>query len=79
MEQSSWSRQYLAKVYENIPRLPMELLPQENVTVSYPQPDEHISYFPTLISSLKIIISKYTATLKVALAFVYSTNMIGSS
>jgi hypothetical protein len=58
------------------------ILLQQNKTVTYPKPDESFSHIPTLILSLKIIISKHSATLKDALAFVTSfrsTKMIGSS
>jgi len=58
------------------------ILLQQNTTLSYPKPDESISHIPTLILSLKIIISKHSAMLKVALDFVTSlrsTNMIDSS
>ena len=58
------------------------ILLHQNTTGSYPKPDESISHIPTLILTLKIIISKHSAMLKVALAFVTSlrsTNVIGSS
>jgi hypothetical protein len=58
------------------------ILLQQNTTVSYPKPDKSISHISTLILSLKIVISKHSTMLKVALPFVTSlrsTNMIGSS
>jgi hypothetical protein len=58
------------------------ILLQQNTPLSYPKPDEFISHIPILILSLKIIISKQSAMLKVALALVTSlpsTNMIESS
>ena len=58
------------------------ILLQRNTTAFYPKPDESISHVPTLILSLKIIISKQSAMLKVALAFatsLRSINMVGSS
>jgi len=58
------------------------ILLHQNTTLSYPKPYESIAHISTLIFSLKIIISKHSALLKVSLVFVTalcSTNMIGSS